>query len=312
MKETLEKFYQALDLQYSQGDLDQIERFLLESAAQMNEDAAERVGEQIAVYNELGSFYRGISRYENSISAFRLAEELAEKEMGEKSTQYATVLNNMAGTYRLMGKYEEAIGLFQKSVQIYRLNGEQQTYAYASVLNNMALVYRETKQLKTAIEYLEEALSIIETMPQCQQEVAVTYNNLTALYHAAGDTEKAKKCVELAIREFEKCADVENVHYAAGLNSFAGFLYADGAYEEALALYQKSAEYTKRFFGENIEYGVTCQNMYWVYEKTGQWKEAIAALQQAKQTFQRLLGEKHERTRAVADDLKRLKEVYCT
>ena len=67
-----------------------------------------------------------------------------------------------------------------------------------------------------------------------------------------------------------------------------------------------NAEYTRRFFGENIEYGVTCRNMYWVYEQMGRREDAIASLQKAKENFTRILGPDHDRTLAVADDLRRL------
>ena len=56
-------------------------------------------------------------------------------------------------------------------------------------------------------------------------------------------------CLQRALQAFEKCADEENVHYAAGLNSLAAFLYAEGDCERALALYRKSMRYTLRFFG---------------------------------------------------------------
>ena len=307
MQKALTKFYTALDMQCRKGDPEQVERFLLEREATLRKDGVEQEGERIAVYNELGLFYRSTGQYEQSVSAFHAAAKQIAVEMGENSSQYAAVLNNLAGTYRLMGSFQEAMALFEKAVQIYCCNGEQQAYAYASVLNNMAMVYRETKQLEAAIAYSEDALTILETIPECKEETAVTYNNLTALYHSVGNAQKAQDCAQQAIAWFERCADTKNMHYAAGMNSLAGFLYADGAYRQAVELYQKSAAYTKRFFGENVDYAVTCQNMYWVYEKLGQRSQAIEVLEQAEAIFRERLGAGHERTRMVADDLKRLK-----
>ena len=192
--------------------------------------------------------------------------------------------------------------------QIYARAGEEQSYAYASVLNNMSLVYRELEDLQPAIDYLEKALEIIQTMPNTQQEIAITYNNLAAMYRLADNTAKAKQCVDLAMQYFDQCCEQENVHYAAGLNSLAGFLYAECDDERALELYQKSAQYTKRFFGENIEYGITCRNMYWVYKRLGKRTEAMAVLEKAREIFAQALGEDDARTCAVADDLRRLKE----
>ena len=97
------------------------------------------------------------------------------------------------------------------------------------------------------------------------------------------------------------------MHYAAGLNSLAAFLYAEEDYERALALYRKSMRYTLRFFGENVEYGITCQNMSHVYEKMGQRAEAAAVLERAEKVYERLLGPEHERTRSAGDELQRLR-----
>ena len=308
MQNRLQEFYQGLDLQYAQGDLGEVEKFLITSAIRAQKSGQSGMEEQIAVYNELGSFYRGAGRYALSLDAFERARTLAAGAVGENCSQYATILNNMAGTYRLMKDYDHAIPRFLEAIRIYREEGRQKSYAYASVLNNLALAYQEPRQSDKAIAYLEQALVLIEKMPGHRHEVAVTYNNLTSLYYAAGNPKLAMLCLNRALLEFEKCSDEENVHYAAGLNSLAGFLYAEGECERALRLYRKSAEYTKRFFGENVEFAITCQNMCWVYKKMGKWDKAIAVLGKAEKVYQKLLDPEHERTRAVADDLQRLHE----
>ena len=307
MRNRLETFYGELDECYLQGDLTAVERFLLECEKQARSKAHGRRDELIAVYNELGSFYRGVGRYAQSVAAFEKARTLAMTDLGKDCSQYATILNNMAGTYRLTGNHVKAISLFHEAAEVYRQSGMEDSYAYASVLNNLALAYRENGQNERAITCLLQALARIETMPEHLHEVAVTYNNLTALYNAAGDKKQAMLCLQRALQAFEKCADEENVHYAAGLNSLAAFLYAEGDCERALAFYRKSMRYTLRFFGENVEYGITWQNMAHVYEKMGQRTEAAAALERAEKVYARLLGPEHERTQSARDELQRLR-----
>ncbi|MBR2189059.1 MAG: tetratricopeptide repeat protein [Eubacterium sp.] len=307
MAKTFDTFYRELDALYDQGDLQRVERYLQEQREQYVQEYPRYFKELVAVCNEMGSFYRGTSRYDRSAEAFQSALGYIEEDMGKNCIQYATVLNNMAGTYRLTGDYQKAITLFLEARDIYLAQGQKDSYEYASVLNNISQAYLETRTYDQAIAYLKEALALVRRISGSHQDIAITYNNLAALYRAAGDHDEAKRCAKEAIREFEQCADEENVHYAAGLNSLAGILYAEQQYEQALELYQKSAAYTKRFFGENIEYGVTCRNMYWVCEKLGRIEDAIAALEMAKENFTRLLGAEHDRTLAVADDLRRLR-----
>lgn len=303
MDQDLGAFYEQLDRLYEEGDQENIEALLQKTAAELEQAGA---AEAVAVYNEMGSFYRGTSRYSQSLAGFEAAQRQIRRRYGTNCTEYATLLNNMAGTYRLMGAHEKAIELFLQAIGIYEACGDGQSYAYASVQNNISLVYQEIGQFEHAAEHLEKALDMIRTMPGHLHELAVTYSNLTVLYHKAGREPDARRCLNLALMAFDNCADGENVHYAAALNSLAGFLYSGGEYERAIETYKKAAAYTKRFFGENVEYAVTHQNMAWAYQAMGDKDGAVQALRAAEWVYVRLFQDGHERTRTVREELARL------
>lgn len=304
-QDRLKDFYEQLERCDSQGDFGKTERFLLDCAArELHAPGAK--GVLISIYNELGSFYRKNRYYKQSLEAFENARILTARELGEECGEYATILNNMAGTYRLLKDYQRANDAFLEALSIYRQCGMQNTYSFASVQVNLSRVCQETRQWDQAIEFLEQALDIMETLPEHRQEVAVAYNNLTSLYYAVGDQRQAMFCLNRALQEIEKCPPEERVYYADILNSLAGFLYAQGSCARAIALYQKSKNYIKRYFGENAEYAATCQNMHWVYERLGKPKETMESLEEALRVYAQLLGTDHERTRAVADEVKRL------
>lgn len=197
--------------------------------------------------------------------------------------------------------------MFLRAMECYRQTGLEDSDAYTSVLNNLSLVYRETGNLEKAIGYLLQALGRLEGRGDRRAELAVTYNNLATLYQAAGERDKAMLCVNRALQEYEKCPEEQRVHYAAVLNSLAGFLCSQGDLNRALALYRQSARYTRCFFGENEEYGITCQNMRWVYEMLGDRQSAAASLERAEAVYMRLFGPDSDRVRAVAEDLRRLR-----
>ena len=111
---------------------------------------------------------------------------------------------------------------------------------------------------------------------------------------------------EARMAAFEDCGGGEDPHYAAALNSLAGFLYGAGDYERAIETYQKAAAYTKRWFGENVEYAVTFQNMSWACQSMGRNAEARHCLTEAERVLTALFGADHERTQAVRDALRRL------
>ena len=302
-----ETFYEALDRCYLNGDLEGAERYLSE-CAQCTDESGPSPLTLIEAFNELGAFYRNTGWHSKSLAVFDRAKKLVEEAFGESCAEYASVLNNMAGTYRLLKDYTRAISHYQQSLDIYRRIGCGTSYTYANVLSNLSLVFRENKQPKPAIVCLEEAIPLLEALHEHRSEIAMMYNNLTTLYYSAGDQSQATRCLYRALQEFEACSREENEDYAPGLNSLAGFLYATGNCESALALYRRSAKYIRRFFGETVEYEVTCQNMRWVYEKLGRHQDAILALSKAQKVYAQLFGPDHERTRAVADDLQRLQE----
>ena len=302
----IEQFCETLNSIYAQGEPEAVEEFLLQTRDDARTQQDRRL--LLAAQNELGAFYRGAGRYAESLDAFADAEEEAKELCGPASGEYATILNNMAGTCRLLHRSEQAEKLFLQAMEVYQNAGLQDSYFYASVLNNLSLVYQETGEPDKAVYYLEQALQQITGQPERRQELAVTYNNLAALYHSAGEPEKAFQCAMRALQAYEKCPEENRVHYAAVLNSLAGYFYGQGDWKQALELYRKSARYTLRFFGENEEYGITYRNMHWAYKKLGNQEAAARCLQKAAEVYTRLYGRDSDLAQAVIQELHRLQE----
>ncbi|MCH1983908.1 tetratricopeptide repeat protein [Ruminococcus sp. OA3] len=260
------EFYHQLGTQYRTHDMQRIEQFLAGCARQLEEKQKNPIL-CCMVYNEMGSFYRGTSRYQDSLLAFRKSQKLILELKGKDTVEYAASINNMAGTYRLMGEHKQAVSLFQEALNIHERMGDCQSYAYASVHNNLALACQELGQLSRAASHLETALPLIENMPGHGHEVAVTETNLGILYHRMGETTKGHQCIARALKIFEELDDEKNVHYAAALNMLGTFCYESGEYGQAAAAYKKAAEYTERFFGRNAEYEIACRNLSRASEK---------------------------------------------
>ena len=305
MNDRMNELFAQIDQLYYDGDVNATEAFLVSVEENIEKYST---AEQIVIYNELGAFYRAVSKYEKSLQAFEKARVMIAEEIGS-GMQYATLLNNMAGTYRLMQDYEKSEALFVEAKEIYKAEHLEDTYEYVSLLNNMALVYREMSEYQKAICCLYCALDRLEPMEDCQQELAITYNNLMALHFALGEYEQAKYCVNRALKEFEKCEDYENVHYAAGLNSMAALLYKEEFYDQALEMYEKSMKYTLRFFGQNEEYAKTLMNMYWAYKALGREKEAIRSVEKSVKVYQNLYGNDDAKTIAAINTLNNIKQV---
>ncbi|WP_369282551.1 tetratricopeptide repeat protein [Oscillibacter sp. GMB15532] len=263
--------------------------------------------EYIASYNELGVFCRDSGRLPQSLEWFEKARALADVHPDLTCGEYAALLNNMAGTYRLMGQNGKAIEVLVQAADLCWRDRKQETYAYVGVLRNLAMAYWADGQPEPAIRRLLEALPLLQILPEHRHETAVIYSNLTALYHAAGDKSRAMQALNRAMQECEKNREDENVHYAAILNTLAGFLFSEKDFRRAAMLYRKSARHIRRFYGQTLEYAYICQNLCWVYEKMGERGRASDALSEAMKIFEKLLGPNHERTVLVRGILARMK-----
>lgn len=297
-KGLLNDFYEYLERCYEAEEMEKIERFLMNYEKRLLESKRKK-GMLVAVYNEQGSFCRLAGRYQDSIKAFQKAQDEIVCCLGTACTEYAALLNNMAGTYRLAGWYDKAAELFHEAIQIYSGLGEEESYACANVHINLSLVYQETGKTEPAVRHLKRALELIRDSEDHRQEVFVILSNLTALYHKAGNNRKAVRCMEQALQAFKTYGDIKDTRYSAALNSLGGFLCGIGEYRRAVQIYDQALDYTMKFFGSNIEYVNSCQNMYWAYQNMGEKKKAVQALTAASKACLQLFGPEHDHTKTV-------------
>jgi len=100
----LQEIFDKLDKLYSEGNSDAVEKFLKLTIASMEANEEEDKSEYVSILNELAGFYRGTSRYAESMELFSKALKIMEGNNAEDTPAYATVLLNLAGLYRLTGR----------------------------------------------------------------------------------------------------------------------------------------------------------------------------------------------------------------
>lgn len=307
MERELKAFYAQLDNLYAAGNQNEIEQFLINKATEYKPEVVEENALYIAALNELGAYYRGISQYDLSKQVFSAAGDMLRLYPGEESAEYATLLINLAGTYRLAGEYRQAIDYFEQATAILRKNQLDKSYFYASALNNLALVYQTTKEYEKAIGLFREALTLLEGKPEYHTQTATTYSNLALSYGMTGNREAFKEYIDKSIKKFEETGNAGDPHYAGALNNLAALCYTQKEYAQALELYQKIASITKHYFGENVEYAITCQSMSNTYEAMGDHAAAISCLETAVGLFAKIFGagsEKYAKATAALANLR--------
>lgn len=286
---SLEQFYRDLDIQYDTHDLSSIEQFLLRSQAKAYADSLVSVPfdgcpscipeavpnmNYVSVCNELACFYRGLSRFQDSLSAFADAEKELESFYRQETVEYATVLLNKAGTYRYMQDLTAALSLFQKSAHIMEQAGPERVEILSGLYNNIGLVYLDLNDPKQALTFFLKAMSIVEKRPEMITECGSTWNNLAVTYDRLARREDADIAISNAVRILSGLNGGNDSHYPAALNTRGTFAFRSGNYEAALADFTEAAEKTLLIYGKNIEYACACENCAAACEKLGRIQEA--------------------------------------
>lgn len=284
----LQKFYRELDESYAALDRNATEAFLLASREtayascqpELLRDGCPACAPQvspngalIAVCNELACFYRGLSRWEESLEAFTQAQEELDQYYQNDTVQYATILLNKAGTYRYMGKPQQALTLFRQAEAILNRQENAPSGVLAGLYNNTGLALLDLKQPLQALEHFRKALPLLSDSASIVEQGS-TWNNMAATYRALGQLNNAVEAMDRSISILEKLDCGRNPHYPAALNTRGICHYHQSDYEAALRDFTAALQITALVYGENIEYAYGCDNCAAVCSKLGRSEDA--------------------------------------
>lgn len=282
----IENFYETLDSLFEERQIDKVDPFLNSSLEQAK--AEEDYGAYISICNEMIGFYRSISAFEKAYIAAEDVLLLMEELNMENTEHFATTLLNAATAYRAAGDYTTALRYYKQALQIYDGILQPQDYRYAGLYNNMSILFEKMNENDEAIAYANKALSIIETIPDSESEIATTLTNLALLYFKAEQAEKAKELLEKALSLFEQSGENTDAHYSGALAGVAEAWYRMQDYEKALEYYDKALEEVKIHFGENMSYVILCENCAAVCEKMGNAEMQADYIERAKKIRERI------------------------
>lgn len=257
--DSLTEFFKTLDGLYADGQHAEIEDFLRRTLAQHRICCGGHDAVFTAALNELGTYYRGAGRYDESVRAF---EEAGRDILsyGQKDTaDYATNRINLAGTLRLQHQYDRALALYEEARNIYlRLEGRQ-SYHYAATLNNISLVYLDRKDAAKALAYAQEALAIVRTLPDSQEEQAISLINSSTAHYQLGQQETAAEEARQALMLYQEVPE-KGIHYANALNLQAVLYLEQGQYQLAYDGFIQAARYIETMLGKNEDYQKAMDN----------------------------------------------------
>lgn len=263
----IDTFFETLDSYFEKNEIDKIDTFLVSSLAQAK--AEEDYAAYISICNEMIGFYRSTSAFEKAYTAAQDVLLLMEELKLDHTEHFATTLLNAATACRAAGDYAQALRFYRQALQIYEGIIPSEDYRYAGLYNNMSILLEKLEENDEAVDCARKALAIMETIEGGEIQTAVTLTNLALLYFKVSKPETAGELLERALDIFEKDGADADEHYSGALAGMGEACYRMEDYGKALEYYERALEKVKLHYGENVSYGVLCENCAAVCERMG-------------------------------------------
>ena len=282
----IDAFFEELDSYFDNNQVDKIDGFLTASLARAKEE--EDYAAYISICNEMIGFYRSVSAFQKAYQAAEDVLLLMEELKLEDTEHFATTLLNAATAYSAAGDYAQGLRLYRQAMQIYERLLPAEDYRWASLYNNMSIMLEKAGENEEAAESAKRALAIIEKQEGNEAQTATTLTNLALVYFKLSENEEAKQCLERAIDLFEQGTGDPNEHYSGALAGMGEACFRDGEYENSLSYYERALEDVKRHYGENMSYGILCENCAAVYGAMGDREKQNRYVEKAQEVMGRL------------------------
>lgn len=240
---------------YASGKFAELEAFLLDCLNRQGYSAPQY---QILILNELGTYYRGATRFEEAIFYFRKTINILADTTGSRSIEYATAVNNLGGAYRMAGQYDKARECFIEMTDIYAMYQNQDPMLYASGINNLALLDLATKQYDSALCGLQKALSIISEYPQYQWEQATTLCNMGICLLRTGKPDRAESLLMQAKDMISSMPESRQGHLGAVFSALGEVYLMRKQKEKALTAFKTARAFILKHYGRNRDYENVC------------------------------------------------------
>lgn len=205
----VQKFAAGASLK-QQGHYSQSEPFLLAASKEaLEQNASPR--DLAMIYSLLGGNYRYLKRYDESISFYKKALVLSEKEKGRNTADYATMLDNLAQVYSEKNDFAEAAALQESALRVYEkvlpANAPDlgQTFCnYADTISHLGAMFDAEKAYMKGIEIYKSSL------PADDLRLAFAFDNLGSIYSGTGRLSQSELMRKKALDIF--CSKLGNTH----------------------------------------------------------------------------------------------------
>jgi eukaryotic-like serine/threonine-protein kinase len=236
--------FDAPDANRAQGGILTARAILGSGGARVRSELAGQPATQGAVASAIGEAYLRLAGYDSAVAHFHYARERLREAHGADSHEYASSLNRLGRARSSAGDLDEAEALFGEALERFRsLTGPESLEVATSLVNVAGVQAARTQQEAAERSYLEALAIRRARLPEGDEAIALTLNNLGVLYREMGRPDDAITTLGEAVdARRSQYGDRPHTSLAASLNNLAGALEEAGQFAEAEPLYVESLE----------------------------------------------------------------------
>lgn len=191
---------------------------------------------ELALFNNRGMLFQDLSRYDEAMSEYQKALEIARVNRVESPYWLATTLYNIGLLLHNWGQLEEAEKHYLDSLQIRSDLGDSDSWRFATLLDSLGSIYSARGEYDLSEAHFKRALEIQRfVLAEGHPDTARTIANLGKLYESRGEHESAAACYSEASRLYETALGRSNPLTLAAVSELASSLIDSGSYDAAEA-----------------------------------------------------------------------------
>jgi tetratricopeptide (TPR) repeat protein len=239
-------------------------------------------------------------RYLEAGPLFKEAAVNVESSFGERSIEYALTLTHRALFEFQTGLYRQAIADGRLAVSIERTLPYVGNLDRVVNLNNLGLALTATGMLAEAKSPLTEAMQLEKNMPDGDEQLVCSLNNLAAIDRREGHLQQAKAKELRVLNMKAQGVAVDDLTFASVLNTLGTISTSEHNFREARSRFAQARELLETATGpRRVPYAATLSNIAAVESAQRHFKKAEALYRKSLEIDELQLGPDHP---AVASD----------
>jgi len=196
------------------------------------------------------------------------------------------------------GNCEAAISAGEKAADLLRTKNGPQSETFAAALVAQALCHKKLVHVAEAERLYRQAIEIYERVAGANsRDLAITLDNLAALYAEHGRLSEAEQLRLRALQIFKATLDPASPHIATTLQNLAVLYQYQGRLPEAQEKFLEAMTIAEKIYGpDSRQVGVISDNLAGLYRSNGEFDKAEPLYLRALSIFRNVLGPEHPDT----------------